>query len=118
MCPKTCENFRALCTGERGTNERGVKLHYKASKFHRCIPDFMLQARGSLLRAALPRCALTKAERSLCSALHAHSWTRSQETYCSFTVRAQPCACQHWRLLEALPLCGQHSTNTPSRLLT
>ena len=24
---------------------RGVKLHLKGSKFHRCIPDFMLQAR-------------------------------------------------------------------------
>lgn len=32
---RTAENFRALCTGEKGENERGVKLHYKNTKFHR-----------------------------------------------------------------------------------
>ncbi|KNH05264.1 cyclophilin [Perkinsela sp. CCAP 1560/4] len=55
--PKTAENFRSLCTGERGTfrhtwrpGSNPCPLHYKGIPFHRIIRNFIVQGGDILCR--------------------------------------------------------------------
>ncbi|XP_066533630.1 probable inactive peptidyl-prolyl cis-trans isomerase-like 6 isoform X2 [Hoplias malabaricus] len=43
LCPKTCENFKALCTGEAGMSQSQLNLCYKGSLFHRVVPNGWVQ---------------------------------------------------------------------------
>merc|ERR1711976_604531 len=44
IVPKTCENFRALCTGEKGESEHTeYRLHYLKSIFHRIVKNGWIQ---------------------------------------------------------------------------
>jgi len=43
LVPKTAENFRALCTGEKGAGKECLKLTYKGSPIHKIIKDFLIE---------------------------------------------------------------------------
>ena len=47
-CPLTSENFRCLCTGEKGLGRSGKPLHYKGIRLHRIIKSFVVHG-GDIL---------------------------------------------------------------------
>jgi hypothetical protein len=64
VAPRTVENFRALCAGDKGATASGVPLHFKGSKLHRIIPGFM----------CVPSAAPSARCWSACCAVCAASW--------------------------------------------
>ena len=57
VTPRTAENFRCLCTGERGDGDSGSKLHFKGRTFHRIIAGFMVQGGDITHGTQLAHCA-------------------------------------------------------------
>ena len=53
ICPKTCENFKCLCTGEKGTLDSGLKLSYADTPIHRIVPNGWIQGGGMLQRLSI-----------------------------------------------------------------
>ncbi|KAJ1456907.1 cyclophilin-like domain-containing protein [Pelagophyceae sp. CCMP2097] len=51
VCPKTCEVFRKLCTGEDGQHASGARLHYRGSPFHRVVKGAWVQS-GDVLHGS------------------------------------------------------------------
>lgn len=52
--PKAVENFRCLCTGERGTGKAsGKALHYKGVRMHRAVASFLVQG-GDVVKVSWP----------------------------------------------------------------
>ena len=49
VVPRTCENFRCLCTGEKGKGKQGKLLYYKGCPMHRIIPKFVVQG-GDIIK--------------------------------------------------------------------
>ncbi|XP_038654704.1 probable inactive peptidyl-prolyl cis-trans isomerase-like 6 isoform X1 [Scyliorhinus canicula] len=43
VCPKTCKNFEALCTGEAGFSPTNIRLFYKETTFHRLVKNTWIQ---------------------------------------------------------------------------
>ncbi|KAG0618584.1 hypothetical protein M758_4G075600 [Ceratodon purpureus] len=49
ITPKTAENFRCLCAGEKGIGKQGKKLSYRKSIFYRIIPGAYVQG-GDIIK--------------------------------------------------------------------
>ena len=83
VCPKTSENFRALCTGERGMLPSGLMMHYLHTPIHRVVPNGWIQAGGSYAQLLL----FYKMRVDLLYIIHLCSAFVCFCTFCLLTVR-------------------------------
>lgn len=48
ILPKACDNFKQLCTGEKGRSDESLhNLHYKNTILTRIVPDGWIQGGGN-----------------------------------------------------------------------
>ena len=47
--PELSENFRALCTGEKGKGRTGKPLHYRGIQFHKIQTDYFVEGGDIIL---------------------------------------------------------------------
>merc|ERR1712146_786641 len=85
ICPKTVENFRCLCNGERGTGLiTKMPLHYQGAKFHRIIPGFMCQGGDFEMGDEAGGLALRHAKRGLLSMANSGKDTNGSQFFILF----------------------------------
>ncbi|KAA0198331.1 Peptidyl-prolyl cis-trans isomerase [Fasciolopsis buskii] len=62
LLPKTCENFRALCTGEKGKKPKNsvesYTMHYKNTLFFRCVKNGWIQGGDVLYNRGNDGCSI------------------------------------------------------------
>ena len=105
VVPKTAENFRCLCTGERGiARKSGKALHFKNTLFHRVIKGFMMQGgdfqnfNGTGGESAWQRGSLSPvAPRSASACPHARRPARLASPSRPLTRSCLSSACRHLR---------------------